>query len=246
MENIINRHEKIALMFSGGKDSTACLYLLQKWWDKIDVIWVNTGAAFPESIEIMEKIKKLVPRFIEWKSDQAKNIELYGYPTDLVPSEYTAQGQYLIGRKKEIKLQSHLECCARNIWLPGMDAARASGATLIIRGQRNDEEYKSPIRSGDKVEGIEYLMPIQDWSRDDVMNYLKEKNFEFPEHFKLNATSLDCWNCTAFCGAFKDREFYMKEKHPELFSKRQSILQKIRSVISKEITSMDELLAMGA
>ena len=48
MQDFFNRHEKIALMFSGGRDSLACLELYRDYLDKMTLIWVNTGANFPE------------------------------------------------------------------------------------------------------------------------------------------------------------------------------------------------------
>jgi 3'-phosphoadenosine 5'-phosphosulfate sulfotransferase (PAPS reductase)/FAD synthetase len=58
----IERHKpgKAVLQFSGGKDSLACLLLLRPWWDRLTVMWVNTGAAFPETLELMEAVRSRV------------------------------------------------------------------------------------------------------------------------------------------------------------------------------------------
>ena len=58
----------IALAFSGGKDSWACLHLMQ---DKIDVVlWVNTGKNYPEALESINLAKSMSKSFIEIKSDR--------------------------------------------------------------------------------------------------------------------------------------------------------------------------------
>ena len=48
---LMDRHDIVVLQFSGGKDSTACLHLLEPWWDKVHVVWVNPGAPYPEMLE---------------------------------------------------------------------------------------------------------------------------------------------------------------------------------------------------
>lgn len=45
MKHIIDRHERVVLFFSGGKDSLTCLLLLRPYWDRLTVCWINTGAA---------------------------------------------------------------------------------------------------------------------------------------------------------------------------------------------------------
>lgn len=241
IEKVMERHERAVLMCSGGKDSMATLYLMEKYLPKIIVLWVNTGAAFPEVIKLMHDVKNSVPNFLEIQTNQPENVEMHGYPSENVPVNYTAVGQILSG-KKPIKIQSYVDCCNRNIWAPSFDAALKTGATLIIRGQRNSELLKGPLRSGMVENGIEYLYPIETWSREEVLAYLTERKFRVPEHYSLAATSLDCWSCTAYCYEHKDKLDYMKDKHPEWFEEYRSRLQRIRDAISIETKTLDRLL----
>ena len=65
-------HERIALQVSGGRDSLACFYLLKDagLLDKVTVYWVNTGDAFPETIEIMDLVRDMTPHFVEISGNQ--------------------------------------------------------------------------------------------------------------------------------------------------------------------------------
>lgn len=238
----LNKHNKIALMYSGGKDSLACLYMLQEWWDKITVIWVNTGASFPEMTAHMEKVKSLVPHFFEMKSNQPSFIEFVGYPTDVVPVDYTSFGQALSG-KKDIMLSSYIDCCAANIWRPGMDAVHAMGATLVVRGQKLADAKRSPVKSGDVIDGIEYFFPIEAWTDEQVMTYLMDKELAQDIRFKLKASSLDCWNCTAFSGEHHDKLEYMKQNHPELHKQYMRKLHEISAVVHSEMQHLEELVS---
>lgn len=233
LDAVIERHQNIALMYSGGKDSTACLYLLKKWWEKIHVIWVNTGAAFPEIISSMEAMKKKLPNFVEVRSNQPDYIKTFGHPTEVLPVNYTALGQ-VMGEKQAFKLNSYIDCCATNIWRPAMDAARNIRATLIVRGQKNCDVKKSPIRSGQIDGGIEYLFPVETWSHGDVRDYLKKQDFVTPPYYDLLASSLDCWNCTAYCYEHKDKLVYMKNNHSELHDSYKNKLQQIYTAIQSE------------
>lgn len=241
MENTIQKHDKIVLMFSGGKDSLACLFLLKKYWDKINVMWVNTGAAFPEIIQLMDKIKEMVPHFTEVTSHQSSYIEAFGYPSDVVPINHTTVGELFTGKKKN-KISIYLDCCAANISFPLRDAAALYGATLIIRGQKSCDGHKAPIVSNQVVGGIQYLFPIQDWSNEDVFAYLRMQDFPLPEFYSLKATSLDCWNCTAYCADHADKLQYMKKHHPKLAVKLLANLAMVKRVIAAELMPLNNLL----
>lgn len=237
----LDRHEKAVLFFSGGKDSMACLHLIEKYLDKVIVLWANTGAAFPELLKLMDDVRRRVPNFLEVKSDQAANIAYYGYPAEVVPANYTVVGQMIAGRRP-IKIQSYIDCCNRNIWNPSFDAALKTGAKLFIRGQRDNDPLKGPLKNGQVLDGIEYLFPVAHWGRDDVLAYLKERGFNAPDHYALDATSLDCWNCTAYCYEHKDKLAYMKQRHPDWHDEYKERLHDLRAAIHTETRSLDHLL----
>lgn len=88
-EDFLSRHKKVMLQLSSGKDSAAVLWLLQPYWDKFDVVWVNPGNPYPETLEYMEKIQKLVPRFICVLGNQPQDIQRNGWPVDIVPLDHT-------------------------------------------------------------------------------------------------------------------------------------------------------------
>lgn len=221
------------LQFSGGKDSLACLYLLKEYWDKIIVLWVNTGACYPETLEQMENIKKMVPHFVEVKSDQPSHIEEYGLPSDLVPIANTEIGIACSG-EDNIKIHAWSDCCRMNLWEPMQNATKSLGATTVIRGQRGDDLMKSPIKSGTEYDGIKYIFPLQDWSQDDVIQYLDSIGVDLPEYYEWSDTSLDCWNCTAFVGERHREISNMKHVHPEMWEVYRPMLESVLIEVDKE------------
>lgn len=221
----------LGFAFSGGKDSLACWYLCKQ--QNPVVFWVNTGKAYPETLEIVNEIQAQAVNFVEVKSDQQANIEQHGLPSDVVPINWTTLGMTITGQKS-IKIQSYLGCCSENISRPLMDAVKSYGITQLIRGQRNDEEHKSPARNGDVVFGIEYLQPIENWTKKEVLAYLLEQRGSLPKHFDIEHSSLDCYDCTAFVKKSKDRIAYTKAHHPELHLKYQKNMNNLTLVLNLE------------
>lgn len=209
---------RTVLQFSGGKDSLACLYLLRPRWDEITVAWVNTGAAFPETIEQMQEIQKLVPHFLEIRSNQS--IANAGFPADVVPLD--------------VGFQSRYACCAHALWFPMMRAMNEMGATEIIRGQKKADSIKGPIRDGAVIDGVTYRFPLEDWTDADVYAYLKEVHAKLPPNYTEMHTSLDCWNCTAYLSENREKLGYMKRIHPEKFEIVNQRIRALRTAIHQQ------------
>lgn len=243
MKKFYEKHDKVALMFSGGKDSVVCLNLIKEYLHKTVVIWVNTGANFPEVIDYMEKIKKKVPYFLELKTNQPKVIEEKGYPVDVLPINYTELGQACTS-SKSVKLRSYFDCCAENFWIPCHNKIKELGITGVIRGQRQSETHKSPITSGDSFDGIEYFFPIEHWSESEVIDYLEKNCLNKEERFKISHSSLDCWNCTAYLNQSTDRMRYIKDKHPEKFGELVKVVKQIQDVVESETVGIRHILEM--
>lgn len=231
------------LQFSGGKDSLACLYLLRPHWEEVTVLWVNTGAAYPETLEQMRRVRQMVPHFLEVKSDQPANIARCGHPADVVPIRSTHYGRWATQTKTDAPfLQSYLDCCNANIWKPMQDATMALGATLVIRGQRNSDDRKSPIRSGHQENGVTYWFPLEDWTEQRVREYLASQDVPLPTHYDYVNSSLDCWSCTAYMDDNAGRMRYMKERHPEMWKRYRPMLKTVVDAVRDELAPAQNAL----
>lgn len=232
MEEIINRHQKIALQLSGGRDSLACLHLLRPYWDRITIYWCNTGSAFPETVAQMDKIRGMVPNFVEISGRQPEVLAQFGLPSDLVPHDRTPIGLVVSG-SGQVMLQDRYSCCARSMMLPTQERMLEDGITLIIRGQKNTDRLKAATRSGEIVDGIELLYPIEDWSNRQVMAYLQSQSADVPRFYEMLDSAPDCMNCSAYWenGAAK----YLKRYHPVAFYDVQSRLNTISDAVAGSI-----------
>jgi phosphoadenosine phosphosulfate reductase len=224
---------KLGLAFSGGKDSLACLLLHKEQLKNITVLWVNTGKTYPETLKLVEYAKSIAPNFIEVIVDREGQNNHCGIPADVVPINWTLAGQQING-KKSVTLQSYLQCCFDNISTPLMNAAKHYGITHLIRGQRNDEEFKAPSRNGDVVDGITYFHPLENWTKEEVLDFIA-RHMELPKHFNLGHTSLDCFDCTAYQKDTKDVSLYREKNHPELHKQFLARKEQLDSVLREAL-----------
>lgn len=237
MEDVLDRHEKIALQVSGGKDSIACLYLLREHLDRIVVYWCNPGAPFPETLQVIEQIKAMAPHFVEVAGQQPAVIEQFGIPSDIVPVSSTPMG--IIGEQSQAPLiQDRYSCCFRSIMLPLHERMVADGITLIIRGQKNDDRLKGTLRSGAVENGIEYLFPLEDWTSRQVMDFLKEQGAPIPRFYEAMDGAPDCMTCSAWWE--EGRATYLQRYHHGAFVEYQRRLDIINQCVGGHIASFNE------
>lgn len=234
MESIFDQHERIALQVSGGKDSLACLFLMQPYWDKMTVYWVNTGDAFPETTRIMNLTRGMVPRFVEIDGRQPQVIKMYGYPSDIVPVTNTAFGVACGGDAQLI--QDRYSCCARVIMQPMAQRMIEDGITLVIRGQKNSDHLKAPVKSGTVEDGITYLFPIEDWTDQQVFDYLEWVGVTLPRFYETMQTAPDCRTCTAYWDTNSAQ--YLKRYHPEHYGEVQRRLGVISAEVGKHMMNL--------
>lgn len=233
MNDILARHQNIALQLSGGKDSLACLYLMREHWDRLTVYWCNTGDAFPETVALMDEIRAQVPRFVEIAGQQPAVIEQFGIPTDILPVSGTPMGVANGGQA----MQDRYSCCLRSFMLPMHQRMIEDGITLIIRGQKTADRLKGPLRSGDVDGGIEYLFPVEGWTDGQVLAYLREQNAPLPRFYEVMGSSPDCMTCSAYweTGAAK----YLKRYHFEQFKVVQARLDAINEAVAEHIQNFN-------
>lgn len=223
---IVASHERIALQVSGGRDSLACFYLLKDagLLDRVTVYWVNTGAAFPETLEIMAQVREMAPHFVEIAGNQPQVIAQFGIPTDILPRSSTPIG--LMCGQSEVRMQDSYSCCGRVIMGPMHEKALADGVTLIIRGQRADDSHKAPVRSGDWELGIQYLFPIEHWTDEDVDRWLEKVGAPRNRCYDYVKSAPDCMTCSGWWS--DNRAPFLKACYPEAHDEYQRRLDLIR------------------
>lgn len=228
--SVMERHERIAFQFSGGKDSLATLFLMEDFWPQMTVYWTNTGDPVPEVQEVVDCVRGLVPHFVEISGRVHAQIAAHGLPSDLVPTTSAPTG--LVAYGGGVALQDRFNCCYHALMLPMQERMAADGITLIVRGQKSSDAMKSPLRSGALHDGIELLFPLEHWSDAEVFDYLNGNAF-IPNYYEHLTASPDCLTCSAYWG--ESRATWLKTKHPEAYQVYQGKLDVIRDAVMPHI-----------
>lgn len=237
----LGTHEKIALHFSGGKDSLVCLNLLKPQLERVTVVWVDTGDAAPETRAQMAAVAAQVPKFMHLLSDAPAQIKEAGYPTDVLSAWDTPFGR-MLDSSRTAKLQTSYGCCQANLWNPMHEAMKTYGFTLVIRGQRDAEAKKGVIRSGHVEEGIEYLFPLQTWSGAEVVKYLGNHKIPMPPNYAYFDSSMDCLHCTGYMAENVRKLEYLDSAHPRAAIEVIRRLKYIRKTVGAELSHIDRAL----
>jgi len=236
IKQILDKHKRIALQFSGGKDSLACLLLLQDQLEKITVYWLNAGDGFPENQEVIEKAKEIIPNFVEVKSSVADVIIGHGIPSDLISYGATIHAHALNGSNAPL-MQDRIACCFRSIMQPMHQRMIQDGITLIIRGQKKQDEHKGALVSGSIVDGIEFLYPIEDWTLTEVLEFINKHGYQTQRYYKEGMTHApECMTCTAWWDDGHGK--YLAKNYPE---KHKIYREKLKVIESSIAVTMQNL-----
>lgn len=232
------RHQRVGFQFSGGRDSTAALFELREFWDRMDVYHLDTGDQFPELRAVVDAVENLLPkRLIRIRGDVAAVRQEHGLASDVVPVDNTVIGRMVSGRT--VKIISRYECCARALMTPMHQRMLADGITLIVRGQRDDEYAAPPKRSGDVEGGLEVLYPIQGWSAAQVQEYLVRNQLPVAPFYAAGVRRApECMGCTAWWD--EGRAAYMRQYHPQAFAAYQQRMGVIRAEIDRQYATLED------
>jgi 3'-phosphoadenosine 5'-phosphosulfate sulfotransferase (PAPS reductase)/FAD synthetase len=239
----MERHEKVAISWSGGKDSTAVLHILRSYLRRpgVCVYTVDTGDLLPEMREHIQLFEDAIPNFVRIDTNVARwNIE-YGLPSDLVPHSQHPVGQSM--GESRIKLTSRYDCCYANLMWPLYERVKADGNTLLIRGTKRADMRQLPAQSGDAPDGIELWYPLLDWSHADVFAYLRDNGIPLPRLYDVMVNAPECARCTAWWR--EGRAAYLAQHYPDLARDYQARLKAVAEEIGPSIDALAGELNAG-
>ena len=184
--------EKVVILFSGGKDSLAVLFLARKAFYPASLpfplLHIDTGHNFTETLSFRDDLVKkyqlkLFIRYVQNSIDEGKVKEEMGK----FPSRNKLQTVTLLDAIEELELDACLGGARRD-----EEKARAKERVFSIRdefGQWNPRKqrpeigdiYNGKIHEGENVR----IFPISNWTESDVWNYILRENIPIPSlYFK--------------------------------------------------------------
>jgi 3'-phosphoadenosine 5'-phosphosulfate sulfotransferase (PAPS reductase)/FAD synthetase len=236
---MLEARKNAILQFSGGKDSTALLYMARPWLDQITVVFADTGAVFPHLLaHVEDTCKRLGAKLVTLKSDVVKHTEQHGLPADIVPVDTTAMMAIALNPKPLQILQPYTACCGAMIWVPMLHYIRENSIDLVLRGSKRDDP-RVGVGPSVEVEGVLYKSPLWEWSDGAVFDYCKVQGAPLPEHYDDVNDSLDCWLCTAHLAYHGDEKLrYIREHYPDLWP---IVTDRLRRVERAVVAQLDRI-----
>jgi len=207
---VITKHfeefgDKVAVAFSGGKDSEVVLWLCLQVNANVPVVFNNTGVEYPETIRFVSAIAEswnlnitiTHPEKSFWQC-----IEDYGFP---------------VGSKRKSRGKM---CC---YWLkekPMLIAIRNRGYLGWFTGTTAVESWQRMFHARDK--GICYhvkkfntckINPILWWTQEEVWQFIERECLPINEIYARGAERVGCMPCTAH----RDWEQQLQKTNPKLY-----------------------------
>jgi 3'-phosphoadenosine 5'-phosphosulfate sulfotransferase (PAPS reductase)/FAD synthetase len=211
----VAKHERVALLYSGGIESSLLLHLAVPWRDKITLYTVRTGAEFPHMVDFVDrKLSGWDHRVV--RVDLGASFAELGIPASAVPIEnMKGIGGMLNINERLPHIVPWPLCCVRNRWQPGCEAIKADGLSIAIHGQRAGD-YPKSIPTTLEYPGLELVSPLWSASRAEVLAAVTTLGIELPEHYGEYPSSLDCAVCPS--SLTSKRRAWMAKRYPDVLT----------------------------
>jgi hypothetical protein len=193
---------------------------------------------------VVDQLHGILPNLTVVRRDVHAWIAANGLPSDLVPYTSDHLGQCISQAPRLVPLQA---CCWANIMQPLHERIKADGNTLVIRGTKRADMKRLPMQSGQVLDGIELLLPLEHWTNADVMAYLREQGAPIAAAYDYFEDMADCATCSAWWG--EKRAAFLRQRHPELFhvyrARMAAVLDAVGPVTAALASELKELGRMS-
>jgi len=197
---------KVAVAFSGGKDSEVVLWLCLQINPNVPVVFNNTGVEYPETVNFVAKLAE------EW------NLNLI--VTHPEKSFWECIEQYGFAKGKTMKGKGNARCC---YWLkekPMLLAIRQNDWLGYFTGETASENRNRMFWAKEKGmcshlknEDVCKIKPILWWTEAEVWDFIHKEGLPLNEAYIKGAKRVGCLPCTAY----SKWEQEMQRLNPKLY-----------------------------
>ncbi len=196
---IKGKSQPMTASFSGGKDSLAALGIAMKVTKDIELLYINTGLEFPETVEYVEAFaKKNDMRLHMARADHAfkENVDTFGPPA------------------KDFRW-----CCkvCKLGPITDMISKEYPKGTITVEGNRVLESFARSrigfVTKNPFVPNQINLNPVRTWSAAEIWGYIWMKGLEYNPLYERDFERIGCYLCpSCLASEWKNTE----RIHPEL------------------------------
>jgi phosphoadenosine phosphosulfate reductase len=162
---------------SFGKDSIVLLHMLRDVRPDLDVVYLNTGYDFPETVQFIQRMER------EWK------LRL----VEFAPRISVEEQERTLGA--DLYRTDPGRCCGIRKVEPMARALRNYDSW--ITGLRRDEtEHRKNIRVVEVANELVKVNPLASWTSEDIWRYIRANKVPYNPLYDKGYVSLGCRPCT--------------------------------------------------
>ncbi len=171
------KYRCLCVAASFGKDSIVLLHMLRSIRPDLDVIYLNTGYDFPETVAFIQNLEK------EWKLNLI----------EFTPRISVEEQERTLGA--DLYHTDPGRCCGIRKVEPMARALRNYDAW--ITGLRRDEtEHRKGIRVVEVADELVKVNPLAAWTAEDIWGYIRGNQVPYNPLYDKGYVSLGCRPCT--------------------------------------------------
>ena len=203
------RKEKVTVSFSGGKDSLAAFGVTVKAIKEPDLIFVNTGIEFPETVGYVHSF--------------ARTYSLKLHEADAGDAFWNSVGTFGPPAK------DFRWCCkvCKLVPITELISKRFPKGTITVEGNRALESFARSnigfVSNNPFVPNQTTLNPIRKWTSSEVWGYIWMKRFPYNPLYENDLERIGCY----LCASCLESEWNITERtHPDMYRKWSAYLKK--------------------
>ncbi|MDE0555839.1 MAG: phosphoadenosine phosphosulfate reductase family protein [Candidatus Poribacteria bacterium] len=256
LRDLFKATDKVAVAFSGGKDSLVALHLTLQIKPDIPVLFVNTGIEFPESLEYTRKLAKdwdlnfheANAKVNFWRLTEEQGLPVAGRGNTTFMQD--------LSEKADVKLSN--SCCHRMKETPARQFYREHEIEGTVTGLRVSESLMRKYNFADygalrysSIYNALISWPLYAWLDEDIAKYIKKNNLPRNPIYELGYNRVGCWACLQDMFYKDSRLFTLQKEHPNMyktirkkFGKQMANLLKVWAALEDRDLTEEQLLGL--
>ncbi len=222
LRTLLRATDRVAVAFSGGRDSLVAMHLAREMKPNISVVLVNTGIEFPESLAYVRQLAQdwdldyheASARVNFWKLSEEQGIPVAGRGNTTFMRD--------LSEKAGVKLSN--SCCHRMKETPARQFYTKHGIEGVVTGLRVSESLMRKMNFAD-YGALRYSRtyktliswPLYAWKDEDIANYIEKNNLPLNPIYDMGYQRVGCWPCMQDMFYKDSRLFTLQKEHPKMY-----------------------------
>lgn len=222
LQTLFEATDRVAVAFSGGRDSLVALHLALQMKPDVPVVFINTGIEFPETLAYVRQLAKdwnlnfyeIKPRVNFWRLAEEQGLPVAGRGNTTFMRD--------LAEKAGVKLSN--SCCRRMKETPARQFYRKHGIEGVITGLRVRESLMRKLNFADygalrysSIYGTLVAWPLYAWTDKDISEYIKVNKLPLNSLYQMGYQRVGCWACLQDMLHKDSRLFTLRQHHPKMY-----------------------------